>query len=141
KERCAFCDALADERDAHTRIFADRDGFVAIAPFASQHPYETWIVPATHAADFGTTADDALPSLAQLLIEVLRALRVALDDPPHPLPPHPGPRDGTDQAAFHWHWEIVPLVGQELGMEWATGIFSTPVPPETAADALRRAAG
>jgi galactose-1-phosphate uridylyltransferase len=80
KERCAFCDQLAEERHAATRIVAEQAGMGALAPFASQHPYETWIVPSHHAADFGTASDDALAALGTLVVDVLGRLRRALDD-------------------------------------------------------------
>lgn len=141
KERCAFCDTLAEELHMRTRVVVERPGFVAFAPYASQHPYETWVVPTTHAADFDGTSDAMLRDLATLLLDLLARLRRTLDDPPYSVALHAGPHDGSHGADYHWHWEIVPLVGQELGMEWATGIVSNPVPPETAADALRRALG
>jgi hypothetical protein len=80
-----------------------------------------------------------LGELAALLVDVVGRLRRLLDDPPYSVALHTGPLDGSRQTDYHWHWEIVPLVGQELGMEWATGIVSNPVPPEAAADALRHA--
>jgi UDPglucose--hexose-1-phosphate uridylyltransferase len=139
KERCAFCDQLAEERHAGTRIIAERPGFVALAPFASAHAYETWVLPSSHAADFGATTDDDLAVLGMLLVDVVGRLRRALDDPPYSVALHAGPLDDPHGAEFHWHWEIVPLLGHELGMEWATGIYSNPVPPEAAAETLRRA--
>jgi UDPglucose--hexose-1-phosphate uridylyltransferase len=140
KERCAFCDQLAEELDVRTRVIGERGGMVALAPYASQHPYETWVIPTRHASDFGAIADDALGDLAILLVDVVGRLRRVLDDPPYSVALHAGPLDGSHPAAYHWHWEVVPLVRQELGMEWATGIVSNPVPPETAAHALRQAA-
>jgi UDPglucose--hexose-1-phosphate uridylyltransferase len=140
KERCAFCDLVAEELHPRTRVVAERPGFVAIAPYASQHAYETWLLPTDHASDYGVVSDGALPELAALFLDVLRRVRRVLDDPPYSVALHLGPLDGSHQADYHWHWEIVPLISQELGMEWATGIVSNPVPPETAADALRRAA-
>ncbi len=139
KERCAFCDQLAEERHAGTRLVAERPGFIALAPFASEHAYEVWVLPSTHVADFGRTEDDALGSLGALLVDVVGRLRRVLDDVPYSVALHTGPLDQPDREDFHWHWEIVPLLGHELGMEWATGIYSNPVPPEAAADALRRA--
>lgn len=139
KERCAFCDQLAEERHARMRLVAEHRGFLAFAPYASQHPYETWVVPSLHASDFGTVGDDALEALATLLVDVVGRLRRALGDPPYSVALHTGPLDGRHHADYHWHWEIMPLVGQELGMEWATGIVANPIPPETAADVLRRA--
>jgi UDPglucose--hexose-1-phosphate uridylyltransferase len=141
KERCAFCDQLAEELHLRTRVVAEGTGTVVLAPYASQHPYETWLVPTRHASDFATIDDDGLLDLATLLVDVVGRLRRVLDDPPYSVALHAGPLDGSNPAAYHWHWEVVPLVGQELGMEWATGIVSNPVPPEAAANALRQAAG
>lgn len=139
KERCAFCDLVAEDLHQRTRVVGERRGFVALAPYASQHAYETWLLPTDHGADYGAVADDALLELGSLFVDVLGRLRRALEDPPYSVALHLGPLDGSHQADYHWHWEIIPLVGQELGMEWATGIVSNPVPPEAAADTLRRA--
>jgi UDPglucose--hexose-1-phosphate uridylyltransferase len=139
KERCAFCDQLAEELGARTRIVAERRGYVALAPYASQHPYETWVLPSLHEADFGAIDDDGLAQVASLLVDLTGRFRRLLDDPPYSVALHAGPLDGSHRADYHWHWEIVPLIGQELGMEWASGIVSNAVPPEAAADALRRA--
>jgi len=137
KERCVFCDQLDEELSAGARVVASNDGFLLVAPFASEHPYETWLLPRAHAADFGALPDRALAPLAALLVDALARVRTALDDPPYSVALHAGPLGGGDQAEFHWHWEIAPHLGRELGMEWATGIFSNPVAPETAADRLR----
>ena len=96
-------------------------------------------MPTIHAADFDTTPDDVLDELAEVLLDLLGRLRTVLDAPPFSVALHAGPHDGSHAADYHWHWEVVPLVGQELGMEWATGIVSNPIPPEAAADTLRRA--
>ena len=69
--------------------------------------------------------------------DALARLRATLQDPPYSVALHAGPLSGGEQAEFHWHWEIVPHLGHELGMEWATGLFSNPVPPEEAARQLR----
>jgi UDPglucose--hexose-1-phosphate uridylyltransferase len=139
RERCAFCDLLAEELRAGTRIVARNDAFVAFTPFASAHPYEIWLLPLRHAADFGSVAGPASLPLAELLVDVLARLRIVLHDPPYSVALHAAPLDGGDQAEFHWHWEIVPQLGHEIGMEWATGIFSNPAPPEETARRLREA--
>ncbi len=139
KERCAFCDEIDEEIAAGVRVVARNDQFVTIAPFASAHPYELWLLPRQHAADFGHPADRALGPLADLIVDALRRLRTVLDDPPYSVALHAAPLMGGDQAEFHWHLEVVPHLGEQLGMEWATGIYSNPVPPESAAEQLRRA--
>ena len=73
------------------------------------------------------------------MVGALGRLRVTLGDPPYSVALHAGPLDGSEAAEFHWHWEIAPHLGHELGMEWATGIFSNPVLPEEAARRLKAA--
>jgi UDPglucose--hexose-1-phosphate uridylyltransferase len=141
KERCVFCDQIVEEQRAGTRIVARNGDFVSLSPFASEYPYETWVLPAHHQADFGALSDAALPSLAELIVDALARIRDVLGDPPYSVVLHAGPLDGGDRAEFHWHWEIVPHLGHELGMEWATGILSNPVLPEDAAARLRSAGG
>jgi UDPglucose--hexose-1-phosphate uridylyltransferase len=136
RERCVFCDQLAEELRARARIVARNRDFVTFTPFASEYPYEMWIAPVRHAADFGMLGDEALLPLAELLVDALARLRAALGDPPYSVVLHAGPLDGADQTEFHWHWELVPHLGYEMGMEWATGIFSNPVSPEDAAKQL-----
>lgn len=140
RERCVFCDQLAEELRAGTRVVERNEHFATFTPFASEHPYEMWITPLEHAADFGTLDDRRLAPLAELLVRALARLSLTLDDPPYSVALHPGPVSGGDQSEFHWHWEIVPHLGRPQGMEWATGIFSNPVLPELAAERLRGAA-
>ncbi|HEV7734950.1 MAG TPA: galactose-1-phosphate uridylyltransferase [Candidatus Binatia bacterium] len=140
KERCVFCDQLSEVLGTGDRVVAQRGDLVSFTPFASAHPYETWISSVTHAADFGATPDDALEPLAVLLIDTLARLRAVCGDPAYSVALHSGAVDGSDTAEFHWHWEIVPHLGHELGMEWATGIYSNPVAPEDAARTMRGAA-
>jgi UDPglucose--hexose-1-phosphate uridylyltransferase len=139
RERCAFCDQIAEELRVGLRVVEQHGDFLTFAPFASEHPYETWVAPRPHAADFGALHDAALTDLATLLVDTLSRLRRVLDDPPYSVALHAGPLGGVDQAEFHWHWEVVPHLGHELGMEWGTGIFSNPVAPEDAARRLREA--
>jgi UDPglucose--hexose-1-phosphate uridylyltransferase len=136
RERCVFCDQLTEELRTGARIVARNRHFVTFTPFASEYPYEMWIAPLQHAADFGSLADAAKEPLAALLVDALARLRRVLDDPPYSVVLHAGPLDGGDQAEFHWHWEMVPHLAHQLGMEWATGIFSNPVAPEEAARRL-----
>ena len=139
KERCVFCDQLTEELRTGARVVDRNEHFLAFAPFAAEHPYEMWISPLAHAADFGARGDEALVPLAELLVDALARLGKTCDDPAYSVALHSGALDGSDRAEFHWHWEIVPHLGHELGMEWATGIFSNPVAPEEAARRLRDA--
>lgn len=137
RERCVFCDQIAEESGAGTRVVASTDRFVALTPFASEHPFELWVLPRGHSPDFGLATGEDLSDLAGILIGAMGRLRAALGDPAYSLVLHTVALDDADDGAFHWHWEIVPRLGREIGMEWATGIYSNPVAPEDAAAVLR----
>jgi len=139
KERCVFCDQLesALAGAGGSRIVTQRGDVASFTPFAATHPYEIWVSRLVHGADFGRLADDALVPVAEVLKDAVARLRLACGDPPYSIALHQGALDGSDSAEFHWHFEIVPHLGHELGMEWATGIYSNPVAPEAAAATLR----
>ena len=64
---CPFCRLVRDEtRRADRLVWEDQDS-VAFAPYASRSPFEVWIVPRRHDADFAraTTADIASTSEAR----------------------------------------------------------------------------
>src|SRR6202795_4312409 len=44
KERCVFCDILAQEERHALRVVESRGDFVATCPFAPRVPYETWLI-------------------------------------------------------------------------------------------------
>src|SRR5260221_510370 len=56
KERCVFCDILAQEIRQNQRIVEVRGDFVALCPYAPRVPYETWIIPRAHDAAFERAA-------------------------------------------------------------------------------------
>ncbi len=45
KERCVFCDIIRQEMDNGTRIVAENEDFITLAPYAPRFPFETWILP------------------------------------------------------------------------------------------------
>ena len=52
KERCVFCDILAQEMRGGQRMVDIRGDYVAFCPYATRVPYETWILPRTHDSAF-----------------------------------------------------------------------------------------
>ncbi|OUM93366.1 MAG: hypothetical protein BAA04_00705 [Firmicutes bacterium ZCTH02-B6] len=141
--RCLYCDLLAAERASGSRCVLETGGFAAVTAYAPRFPFETWILPERHEADFGRISDQELSALARVLRRVLRALRDVLGDPPHNLvfqsKPCQGP-DGAEAAAgFHWHLQIAPRTTRQAGFEIGTEMAIVPVLPEQAAAELRAA--
>ena len=41
KERCIFCDIIAQERGSAERVVLENDSFIALCPYAPRFPFET----------------------------------------------------------------------------------------------------
>ncbi len=140
KERCVWCDVVRQERRDGSRLVLEDDGFVAITPFAPRFPFETWVLPTAHRANFETLGADEADSLARLLRDLVGRLGRLFGDPPYNFALHTAPIRAGDPEHFHWHLEVMPKLTHLAGFELGTGFFINPTPPEDAARFLRRAA-
>jgi UDPglucose--hexose-1-phosphate uridylyltransferase len=142
--RCVFCAILEEELRAGTRVVRETEQFVAFCPYASQFPYEVWVLPRAHASHLEDTADAAIREVAQLVKDCICRFEVALPRPDFNYLIHTGPF-GRPTAAppqrpwpyFHWHLEIFPRLVKTAGFEWGAGDYINTVLPEQAATTLR----
>ncbi len=149
KERCLFCDIIAQELSTASRLVSQNDRFVCFAPYASRFPFELALYPREHDHDFSTVEPEVLADCAQLLHEVMNRLATLFGDPPfsmtiHTCPnTHQAPRRahywGTLAHDWHWHIELTPMLCPLSGFEWSTGLHVNPTAPEDAARFLREA--
>ena len=147
KERCLFCDILAQELETGARVVKVDDDFITHCPYASRFPFEMHIHPRRHAHDFGGSDDGLLRRLAFHLKEVLRRMNTALGNPGYNFLIHTCPATegrvhrsnywSTLSMDWHWHIEILPRITNVAGFEWGTGFYINPTPPEEAARFLR----
>jgi UDPglucose--hexose-1-phosphate uridylyltransferase len=140
ESECPYCRAARVERERGTRFIWEDAASVAFAPFASRSPFEVWIVPRRHEADFGRATDAEIASSADALRQVLGRLDL-LGGPPYNLVLHTAPVGGQVDATYHWHWEIHPRLREIAGLELGTGLPVNSVSPEEAADQLVRQLG
>jgi UDPglucose--hexose-1-phosphate uridylyltransferase len=148
KERCIFCDMVAQELSADKRVVAESKYFVAIAAFASRFPFETWIVPKEHSCDFYKVDREKIPDFAKLTMTVFAKMKKVIGDFPFNFILHTSPfrRDlgkrgywETIEHDYHWHFEILPILTRVAGFEWGSGFYINPLPPEDACKAVREA--
>lgn len=141
---CAWCRLVRDEVAAGDRLVFEDAASVCFAPWASRSPFELWVVPRRHDADFARATDEQLTSAAETIRKVLHHLSV-LDWPPYNLVLHTAPLHERVDETYHWHWEIHPRLREIAGLELGTGLPVNPVSPEEAVEQLleeaRRAAG
>jgi len=137
KERCIFCDIIRQERETRDRVICENEHFICVAPFAPRFPFETWLLPRFHQAQFGELKKDHVEALSELLRESLLRLQLALDDPPYNYVIHTAPVVGEYSQEYHWHIEIIPKLTKVAGFEWGTGFYINPTAPEEAARFMR----
>lgn len=135
--RCIYCDILTQELADARRLVAENADFVAFAPFASRFPFEVTILPRRHEPFFQALTPEMTATFAEILIDVLRRYKLALDDPPYNFVVHTAPPGYPHPDRYHWQVEVLPKLTEAAGFEWGSGFFINPTPPEDAARALR----
>jgi UDPglucose--hexose-1-phosphate uridylyltransferase len=151
KERCVFCDILAQDEHEAIRLVETRGDYVALCPYAPRVPYETWLISRAHEASFERVAvakAGALRDLAVLLRRTLNRIRsvsngfhLVLHTSPNTLHKSEVLRYWqTIDDDYHWHIEILPIVAGKVKSYTVKEVYFTPLTSETAAARLREAA-
>jgi UDPglucose--hexose-1-phosphate uridylyltransferase len=130
---CAFCDIIENERSG-PRLIWENENFVVIAPWASIHPFEFWIMPKRHQPTIVDLVSEEIRSLALSFRVCFGALKRLLDDPPYNFGFHM-----VSDSHYHWHVEVYPRLSVWAGFEKSTGMFVNVVSPEKASNSLREA--
>lgn len=139
KERCVYCDIIAQELDTGLRVISETDSFVATCPYAARFPFETWILPKNHNSHAESMSHAEIEDLARVLQHLTRRLDAMLENPPYNLVVHTAPVQDSPLAHYHWHLELIPKMTHVAGFEWGSGFYINPTPPEEAAKYLREA--
>lgn len=150
KERCIYCDLLAQEIDSGDRIVGLDEHFAVLAPYASRFPFEMMLIPRRHCHSFAEEPRSVMVALARCLKDLMARLKSVLRDPPYNFVFHTAPNTETlvrrrnywDTLPydFHWHLEVLPRLTRVAGFEWGSGFYVNPTSPEEAAAFLRDAA-
>ena len=139
RERCIFCDMIAQEKEENERLICENSRFLVFSPFASRFPFEVWILPKEHHSDFSFIRTEDVIDLARILKQVLLRIKHVLGDPPYNFIIHTSPIEQSEREDYHWHIEIMPKLMRIAGFEWGSGFYINPTPPEIAAKYLREA--
>lgn len=129
---CPYCNVV-DREAASSRLIAQNDSWILIAPFCSRIPYETWILPKGHISNLEDMTEDELENLASLLRDALLRMRSLLNRPHYNYMIYQLPSN------YHLSIRIQPAISKIAGFEKGTGVYINPVPPEQAAAELRQA--
>lgn len=137
RQTCLICEMLSLELARGARIVLQNEEAVALAPYASRLPFEIWIIPRKHRADFCGATPDELSAISALARQILTLWKRALGTIDHNLMLHSAPFDFMGEPYYHWHLEMLPRIGRTAGFEWNSQIYINATPSEVAARHLR----
>jgi UDPglucose--hexose-1-phosphate uridylyltransferase len=131
--RSLYSDLVAHELEIGVRVVMATEKFVVFHPFASHSPFETWIMPRTYQAGFGSVSPGDLNSLAHVLRITLLKLYRGLNNPDFNFIIDTAPIGDENKDYYLWHIRIIPRLTEMIGFEIGTGInINTALPEETA---------
>jgi UDPglucose--hexose-1-phosphate uridylyltransferase len=150
KERCVFCDIIAQEERQNLRVIESRGDYVALCPYAPRVPYEAWILPRTHEASFertGFSKSAGFADLGALLRRTLQRIRTVTEEFHLVLHTSPNSRYGAETLGYwktldddyHWHIEILPIIGAKAKSYTFKEVYYSPLSSETAVKRLSEA--
>lgn len=145
KERCLFCDIIAQELRQEKRIVAVNDQFAAFTPFAPRFPFEVWIAPRRHSDSFENVQGDGVQEdFIGLFLDVMK--RIEKVAPSYTVSIHTSPNqmergfveeDLPIPDYFHWHLEILPRDLRTSKYKREDEFYVISMTPEETASLLR----
>ena len=127
KNSCAYCDAVEWETNQKVRIISQDKNFLAIAPYASSHALEAWLIPRRHVSKFGELSATELHSLATIMKSIAARLDTSMISFNYIL------QESLDNQDHHFVIKVEPRTSKYAGAEIGTGVEINPVAPEYAA--------
>lgn len=135
-KECLMCSIVRNESQT-PRSITSSEYFEVIAPYASVHPMEYWIIPKRHSLNILDLTPAETADFAQTLKASLKALKDLINDPPYNFSFHITlNKDASDY--YHWSLQVYPALTTWAGFEKSTGIYINTIKPEIAAAELRK---
>jgi UDPglucose--hexose-1-phosphate uridylyltransferase len=137
RDRCIYCDIVRQEIQVGTRVVEENAEFIALSPYASASPFETWILPKNHEPCFESGNGEQCKLLSRIFADILKKLDNGLSNPSYNFILHTSPLQVGSNNYYHWHFEIMPKLSRVVGFERGSGFYINTVAPEEAAKFLR----
>ncbi|GAB3139683.1 galactose-1-phosphate uridylyltransferase [Micromonospora sonneratiae] len=144
--RNLYADVLADEREAGVRVVAANAHWTAYVPAAARWPFEVHLAPHRPVPDIPALDEAERDAFGPIYLDLLRRFDALFDQPmPYVSAWHQAPVRDVDRELGHLHLQLFSIrraadrLKYLAGSESAMGVFINDVPPERAAELLRRA--
>ena len=135
--RCVFCDILKYEANSDKRVIKESKSMISFVPYAAEVPFEVWIMPKNHQADFGKITEQEKLDLSKMLKKILTIYNNKLNDPDYNYIINTSARYKSDEPHLHWYLQIRPRLITKAGFEIGSGLSINPSIPEDDAKFLR----
>jgi UDPglucose--hexose-1-phosphate uridylyltransferase len=135
---CILCATIEAELVGGERVLFANDDVVCVSPVWAGAPYELLIIPRSHDLHLTDSSEDTLKAMGMAVRDSLIALREIHGDVAYNLVFHTAPHHYS--GAYHWHVHLFPKLVTTAGFERGTGVMINIVPPELAAEQLRKVA-
>jgi UDPglucose--hexose-1-phosphate uridylyltransferase len=133
---CILCATVEAELVDGKRVVFANDDVVCVCPYWSGSPFELMVIPRNHDLHLTDSSCETLSAVGVAVRDALRHLTEALGDVAYNMVFHTAPHHYSGE--FHWHVHLWPKLTTTAGFERGTGVLINIVPPEHAADELRR---
>jgi len=133
---CIMCATIEAELVSGKRVVFANDSVVCVCPYWSESPFEMMVIPRNHDLHLTDSGPDTLGAVGIGIRDALASVTHALGDVAYNIVFHTAPHHYSGE--FHWHVHLWPKLTTTAGFERGTGVLINIVPPEAAADVLRR---
>lgn len=136
---CIYCDMIKSEIAAKERLVLQTDEYIAFVPYASRLPFETWVLPKIHQANYDEVGPEGNRALARVIKTILEKFYRSLSNPDFNYAIYSSPCREHGLEYYHWSLKIFPRITGLAGFEIGSGMSINVVVPEAAAKYLREA--
>lgn len=126
-QSCPYCDTVIWESNKNVRVIYQDKSMVALAPYASRHAFEVWVIPKRHLGNFNDLHHDEYHSIATILKNITTRLDNANVSYNFFL------QNALVKRDHHFVLKLEPRSTIWAGLELGTGVPTNPIAPEYAA--------
>jgi UDPglucose--hexose-1-phosphate uridylyltransferase len=135
--RCLYCALVAHEANMRERVILENNSFLGFVPYAAEVPFEIWVLPKKHQADFGELSEGGVKDFSEALKIALTGLDSKPGGPDYNYVINTTSRSHLNSEHMHWFLQIRPRITTPAGFEIGSGMQINPSLPEQDAANLR----
>lgn len=123
---CAYCDVINWEKQQSKRVIYNSSDVIAYSPYASENPFEIWVMPIKHVSTFAQINKKELKSIAVIMQKITAYLDSKNISFNFFL------QESLIGYKHHFVLKVEPRQTVHAGLELSTGIIINPISPEQA---------